>query len=66
MAQAVKELFPSVRLTFGPSTDTGFYYDFDYDRPFTPQDLDRIGDKVSKSSKKIFLLCVERFPKKKL
>jgi threonyl-tRNA synthetase len=47
MAQAVKELFPSVKLTFGPSTDTGFYYDFDYDRPFTPQDLERIGERVS-------------------
>lgn len=47
MAQAVKELFPSVKLTFGPSTDTGFYYDFDYDRPFTPQDLERVGERVS-------------------
>ncbi len=47
MAQAVKELFPSVKLTFGPSTDTGFYYDFDYDRPFTPQDLEKIGERVS-------------------
>jgi len=47
MAQAVKELFPSVKLTFGPSTDTGFYYDFDYDRPFTPEDLERIGERVS-------------------
>jgi len=47
MAHAVKELFPSVKLTFGPSTDTGFYYDFDYDRPFTPQDLERIGERAS-------------------
>ncbi len=42
MAQAVKELFPTVKLTFGPSTDTGFYYDFDYERTFTPQDLEKI------------------------
>ena len=42
MAQAVKELFPAARLTFGPSTETGFYYDFDYERPFTPEDLERI------------------------
>ena len=42
MAQAVKEIFPTVKLTFGPSTDTGFYYDFDYDRPFTPEDLEKI------------------------
>ena len=47
MAHAVKELFPSVKLTFGPSTDTGFYYDFDYDRPFTPQDLEKIGERVT-------------------
>lgn len=47
MAQAVKELFPNAKLTFGPSTDTGFYYDFDYDRPFTPQDLEMIGKRVS-------------------
>jgi len=47
MAQAVKELFPTVKLTFGPSTDAGFYYDFDYDRTFTPQDLEMIEKKVS-------------------
>jgi threonyl-tRNA synthetase len=47
MAQAVKELFPTVKLTFGPSTDTGFYYDFDYNRPFTPQDLEMIGKRIS-------------------
>jgi threonyl-tRNA synthetase len=47
MAQAVKELFPTAKLTFGPSTDTGFYYDFDYDRPFTPEDLEKIGERVS-------------------
>ncbi len=47
MAQAVKELFPKVKLTFGPSTDNGFYYDFDYDRTFTPQDLSLIGEKMA-------------------
>jgi threonyl-tRNA synthetase len=47
MAQAVKELFPTVKLTFGPSTDSGFYYDFDYDRTFTPQDLELIAKRVS-------------------
>jgi threonyl-tRNA synthetase len=46
MAQAVKELFPNVKLTFGPSTDTGFYYDFDYDGTFTPQDLEKISKRV--------------------
>jgi len=47
MAQAVKELYPSVKLTFGPSTDNGFYYDFDYDRTFTPQDLDAIEKRMA-------------------
>jgi threonyl-tRNA synthetase len=42
MAQAVKELFPAVKLTFGPATESGFYYDFDYERPFTPEDLEKI------------------------
>ena len=46
MAQAVKELFPTVKLTFGPATDSGFYYDFDYERPFTPQDLELIQNKA--------------------
>jgi threonyl-tRNA synthetase len=47
MAQAVKELFPGVKLTFGPSTDTGFYYDFDYKGAFTPEDLEKIEKKIS-------------------
>lgn len=46
MAQAVKELYPSVKLTFGPSTETGFYYDFDYEKSFTPQDLEAIEKKM--------------------
>jgi threonyl-tRNA synthetase len=54
MAQAVKELYPSVKLTFGPSTDTGFYYDFDYGRTFTPQDLEMIEKKISEIIKKDF------------
>ncbi len=47
MAQAVKELFPSTKLTFGPATESGFYYDFDYERPFTPQDLEKIEKRMS-------------------
>ncbi len=55
MAQAVKELFPTAKLTFGPATDTGFYYDFDYDRPFTPQDLEAIEKRVSEIIQQDFL-----------
>ncbi len=47
MAQAVKDLFPSVKLTFGPSTEGGFYYDFDYEKTFTPQDLERIEERMA-------------------
>jgi threonyl-tRNA synthetase len=39
MAEAVKELYPETQVTFGPATDTGFYYDFARDQPFTPEDL---------------------------
>ncbi|HEY3307447.1 MAG TPA: threonine--tRNA ligase [Desulfuromonadaceae bacterium] len=42
MAQAVKELFPQAKVTIGPAIENGFYYDFDVDSPFTPDDLERI------------------------
>lgn len=47
MAHAVKELFPAAKLAIGPATEEGFYYDFDIDRPFTPEDLSRIEKKMS-------------------
>jgi len=46
MAQAVKELFPQAKVTIGPAIETGFYYDFDMDKPFTPDDLERIEAKM--------------------
>ena len=42
MAQAVKDCFPSVNLTIGPAIEEGFFYDFAFERPFTPEDLERI------------------------
>ncbi len=42
MAEAVKELYPETQVTFGPATETGFYYDFARDEPFTPEDLEKI------------------------
>lgn len=42
MAEAVKKLFPTAKVTIGPSIESGFYYDFDYERPFTPEDLEAI------------------------
>jgi threonyl-tRNA synthetase len=42
LAQAVKELFPDAQVTIGPVIEDGFYYDFAYERPFTPEDLSTI------------------------
>ena len=42
MAQAVKDLFPTAQLAIGPAIEEGFYYDFAFDRPFTPEDLEKI------------------------
>lgn len=42
MAQAVKDCFPTVNLTIGPAIEEGFFYDFAFERPFTPEDLERI------------------------
>lgn len=46
MAHAVKELFPDAKLAIGPAIEDGFYYDFDYYRPFTPEDLIRIEERM--------------------
>ncbi|MBU6505942.1 MAG: threonine--tRNA ligase [Alphaproteobacteria bacterium] len=46
MAEAVKELYPETQVTFGPATDTGFYYDFARDTPFTPDDLAKIEQRM--------------------
>ena len=46
LAQAVKELFPDAQVTIGPVIENGFYYDFAYKRPFTPEDLEKIQRKM--------------------
>ncbi|HEV2430346.1 MAG TPA: threonine--tRNA ligase [Burkholderiales bacterium] len=46
LAQAVKELFPDAQVTIGPVIENGFYYDFSYQRPFTPEDLAAIEKKM--------------------
>nr|MBI3614363.1 threonine--tRNA ligase [Nitrospirota bacterium] len=46
MAQAVKEVFPSAQVTIGPAIEEGFYYDFAFERPFTPDDLAKIEARV--------------------
>src|SRR6202049_1633093 len=47
LAAAVLELFPETKLGIGPPTDTGFYYDFQRDTPFTPEDLEKIEKKMA-------------------
>ncbi|WP_296802464.1 threonine--tRNA ligase [Thiolapillus sp.] len=51
LAMAVKELFPDVQVTIGPVIDNGFYYDFSYSRPFTPEDLEAIEKKMNELAK---------------
>ena len=51
MAQAVKQLFPAAKLAIGPAIEEGFYYDFDYERTFTPEDLTRIEQRMTELAK---------------
>ena len=51
LAQAVKQLFPEAQVTIGPVIDNGFYYDFAYKRPFTPDDLQKIEKKMAELAK---------------
>jgi len=46
MAEAVQSLFPDAKVTIGPVIDNGFYYDFEYSRGFTPEDLEKIENKM--------------------
>ncbi|WP_457095745.1 threonine--tRNA ligase [Lysobacter sp. P5_B9] len=48
LAQAVQRLFPGAQVTIGPVIDNGFYYDFAYERPFTPEDLPAIEAEMQK------------------
>jgi len=59
MAQAVKRLFPGVKLAIGPAIDNGFYYDFDLDRTFTPEDMQAIEKEMQNIIKED--LAIERF-----
>ncbi len=52
LAQAVKELYPEAQVTIGPVIENGFYYDFDYERSFTPEDLERIEQRMREIAKR--------------
>ena len=58
MAQAVQQLFPTAQVTIGPTVEDGFYYDFAYERPFTPEDLESIEKRMTDLSREN--LTVER------
>lgn len=59
LAQAVKSLFPNAQVTIGPVIEDGFYYDFAFGRPFTPEDLERIEEKCRNWRRLISQLRVE-------
>ena len=63
MAQAVKRLFPNAKVTIGPAIDKGFYYDFDVEKPFTEEDLQKIEDEMRRIIKED--LVIERFELKR-
>jgi len=56
MAQAVKEVFPTAQLTIGPALEDGFFYDFAFERPFTPEDLEKIEARAKDIIKRALLV----------
>ena len=52
LAYAVKDLYPDAQVTIGPVIENGFYYDFAYSRPFTPEDLEKIEKRMADIAKK--------------
>lgn len=61
LAYAVKELFPEAQVTIGPVIENGFYYDFAYSRPFTPEDLEAIEKRMAELSKKDIAISREEW-----
>ncbi len=65
MAQAVKELYPEVKIAIGPSIEDGFYYDFDKKEPFVPDDLKKIEEKMKEIIKKDLSFVKDQWDKDK-
>ncbi|HSA62618.1 MAG TPA: threonine--tRNA ligase [Nitrospiraceae bacterium] len=63
MAQAVKELFPSAQLTIGPALEDSFFYDFAFERPFTPEDLEKIEARATEIIKRNLTITRREFTK---
>ena len=65
LAQAVQNLWPEVKVTIGPVIENGFYYDFDTDKKFTPEDLERIDREMKSILQKKYELKKEIWPSEK-
>ena len=65
LAQAVQSLFPDVKVTIGPVIENGFYYDFDTERHFTPEDLERVEKRMKRILKQNHKVERETWPVKK-
>ncbi len=65
MAHAVQDLFPGVKFAIGPAIDNGFYYDFGIERPFTPEDLERIEKRMKELLKDGLRIHREDWDKRK-
>ena len=63
MAQAVKQLFPEVRVAIGPAIEDGFYYDFAKPAPFTPEELEKIEARMREIVKKDLPFVREEWPR---
>jgi threonyl-tRNA synthetase len=63
LAHAVKELFPDAQVTIGPVIEHGFFYDFSYHRPFTPEDLTAIEKRMGELAKKDFAVTRKVLPR---
>src|SRR6266478_4875026 len=65
LAYAVKELFPEAQVTIGPVVENGFYYDFSFKRPFTPDDLGAIKTRMAELARKDLAVTREVWPRDK-
>ncbi|WP_444925433.1 threonine--tRNA ligase [Microbulbifer sp. TRSA002] len=64
LAQAVKQLYPTAQVTIGPVIDDGFYYDFAYERQFTPEDLEKIEERMEVLAKEDITVSRRLMPRK--
>ncbi|MGK0248067.1 MAG: threonyl-tRNA synthetase, partial [Oleispira sp.] len=62
IGHAVKQLYPTAKMAIGPVIDDGYYYDIDYERPFTPEDLTAIEKRMKELVKKDYLVKKEMTP----